>query len=203
MTFKCWKNAINILAGIVLVAFILKKAHAIIFGNREVQVLKDFKIFMKDWCRARQARTDVETVLGPCRNQIKWTYTSNGVRTNASTSFISYWQLKPAGQFSRFFIQAASSDGSLKTTGGDWWRILIHSSTASLRPTVFDLKNGTYEVAFLIMDPGIYHVNITLDYTLCDGFRDPPDNWFILGKLSYPVSIVLFLTFCYYCLSNR
>jgi hypothetical protein len=166
---------------VAVLVFLLKRTE--IFINPKLEALEDFQIFMKDWCRVRQARSNIESVLGPCKKQIKWTYEQSGIRTNASTSFVSHWHLKPAGQFSRFFIQAVSSERNLKTTGGDWWRILIHSSVASLRPTVFDLGNGSYEVVFLIVEPGIYHVDITLDYTLCDGFRDPPKDWFILGKL--------------------
>jgi hypothetical protein len=166
---------------VAVLVFLLKRTE--IFINPKLEGLEDFQIFMKDWCRVRQARSNIESVLGPCKKQIKWTYEQSGIRTNASTSFVSHWHLKPAGQFSRFFIQAVSSETSLKTTGGDWWRILIHSPVASLRPIVFDLGNGSYEVVFLIVEPGIYHVDITLDYTLCDGFRDPPKDWFILGKL--------------------
>jgi hypothetical protein len=175
--------ALKLLAGIILAVFLLKNI-GITFRSPKLDALEDFGIFMKDWCRVRKARTDIETVLGPCRNQIKWSFDRKGVRTNASTSFISRWALKPAGQFSRFFIQSASSEGSLKTTGGDWWRVLIRSPAASLRPAVFDLGNGVYEVVFLIVEAGTYHVDITLDYTLCDGFRDPPENWFKLGKRS-------------------
>lgn len=166
---------------VAVLVFLLKRTE--IFINPKLEALEDFQIFMKDWCRVRQARSNIESVLGPCKKQIKWTYEQSGIRTNASTSFVSHWHLKPAGQFSRFFIQAVSSERNLKTAGGDWWRILIHSPVASLRPTVFDLGNGSYEVVFLIVEPGIYHVDITLDYTLCDGFRDPPKDWFILGKL--------------------
>ncbi|PFX34988.1 hypothetical protein AWC38_SpisGene234 [Stylophora pistillata] len=32
------------------------------------------------------------------------------------------------------------------------------------------------------MDPGFYKLDITLDYSLCDGYRDPPKNWFIVGN---------------------
>ena len=173
--------ALKLLAGMVLAVFLLRNIE-ITFMSPKLGAFKDFEIFMKDWCRVRQARTNIETVLGPCRNQLKWTYERKGIRTNASTSFISKWDLKPAGQFSRFFIQAVSSDGSLKTTGGDWWRILVRSPIASLRPAVFDLGNGVYEVVFLIVEAGIYYVDITLDYTLCNGFRDTPENWFILGN---------------------
>ena len=48
--------------------------------------------------------------------------------------------------------------------------------------TTFDHGNGTYEFALLVMDPGVYKLDITLDYSLCDGYRDPPKNWFIVGK---------------------
>ena len=29
------------------------------------------------------------------------------------------------------------------------------------------------------MKPGIYQLSISLDYSLCDGFKDPPRDWFI------------------------
>jgi len=47
-----------------------------------------------------------------------------------------------------------------------------------LAGTVFDHNNGVYEVLFLIMEPGAYKINVTLDYTLCDGLIDPPVEWF-------------------------
>lgn len=172
-------TALMILA---LMPFFLKDLYEIVFAERRPEFLTDFEVFMKDWCRVRHFRTDLASVVRPCQNQLKWTPRRSGVLTNASQSFVSSWDLKPAGQFSRFFIQAVSGDGQVKTTGGDWWRILING-IASLRPTVFDLGNGTYEVLFLVVEPGIYSVEITLDYTLCDGFRDPPDNWFIIGKV--------------------
>ena len=43
-------------------------------------------------------------------------------------------------------------------------------------------ENGTYEFLFLVMDLGVYKLDITLDYSLCDEFRDPPKNWFIVSK---------------------
>ena len=188
MRMKCLKLAFftakipKLFALAVLVVSFLRICKMIL-TNSKLEALSDFEMFTKDWCRVRQARTDIQSVLGPCRNRLKWTYDRTHMRTNASVSFISGWKLKPAGQFSRFFIQAVSDGGTLKTTGGDWWRVLIRSPVASFRPTVFDLENGTYEVVFLIVETGIYRVEITLDYTSCDGFQDPPENWFILGKL--------------------
>ena len=52
----------------------------------------------------------------------------------------------------------------------------------SVAATVFDHNNGTYEALFLIGEPGVYQVIIHLDYSLCDGFRDPPRDCFIKGN---------------------
>ena len=38
-----------------------------------------------------------------------------------------------------------------------------------------------YEVVFLVVEPGDYLAQITLDFTLCDGLREPPVDWFIKG----------------------
>ena len=86
------------------------------------------------------------------------------------------------GEFSRFYIQSVTSNGYLKKTGGDSWRVYIRQGPASLAPMVIDHDDGTYEVMFLAMEPGNYSAQVFLDYTLCDGFRDPPEDWFIKGN---------------------
>ena len=55
------------------------------------------------------------------------------------------------------------------------------NEAATLSADVFDYNNGSYEALALIMDPGVYIVDIRLDYTLCDGLRDPPLEWFRKG----------------------
>ena len=59
----------------------------------------------------------------------------------------------------------------------------MREGPASLAPVVLDLNNGTYEVLFLPLEPGFYTAQVWLDYTLCDGLREPPADWFIHGKL--------------------
>ena len=86
------------------------------------------------------------------------------------------------GHFSRFFIQSVTSDGIYKNFGGDAWRVYIRQGPASLTPQVWDYDNGMYEVVFLVMEPGTYSAQITLDFTLCDGLREPPVDWFIKGS---------------------
>ena len=86
------------------------------------------------------------------------------------------------GHFSRFFIQSVTNDGIYKNFGGDAWRVHIRQGPASLAPQVWDYDNGMYEVVFLVMEPGTYSAQITLDFTLCDGLREPPVDWFIKGS---------------------
>ena len=139
--------------------------------------------FQENWCRIRRARVDLDSLLKPCFYNISWNGDSPNrqLQTDAAKSFISFFDIRPAGQFSRFSIQTKTRDGKLKLIGGDSWRILLRGP-ATVSPTMFDHGNGTYEFLFLVMDPGVYKLDITLDYSLCDGYRDPPRNWFILGK---------------------
>lgn len=85
------------------------------------------------------------------------------------------------GRFSRFFIQSVTKDGFIKKIGGDAWRVYIRQGPASLAPQIWDLDNGQYEVVFLALESGDYSAQITLDFTLCDGLREPPIDWFIKG----------------------
>ena len=99
-------------------------------------------------------------------------------------SLISFFDIRSAGQFSRFSIQTKTRNGKLKHIGGDSWRVLL-LGPATVSPTMFDHGNGTYEFLFLVMNPGVYKLDITLDYSLCDGYREAPKNWFIVGTNNY------------------
>jgi len=103
-------------------------------------------------------------------------------RSNATTSDIIFKDIRPAGEFSKIFIQSKTSDNRTKMIGGDTWRVYLRGPT-SIVATVFDHNNGTYEALFLITEPGVYQLMIYLDYSLCDGFKDPPRDWFIIGDV--------------------
>lgn len=143
--------------------------------------------FVNDWCRERRARIDWKAMLSPCENKTTWSSSRNKENaTDPNTSFISLWDIRPVGEYSRFGIQSQTREGKPKTEGGDSWRVLVRGPS-SISPTVIDHGNGTYEVLFLALEAGVYLVNITLDFTLCDGFKDPPVDWFVIGE---------FLIFC-------
>ncbi|KAK3713715.1 hypothetical protein QZH41_020709, partial [Actinostola sp. cb2023] len=139
--------------------------------------------FMRDWCRVRRARVDWEQILKPCQDKLKWGSNNLelGLQTDPGSSYISLWDIRPAGEFSKFSIQSTSIKGVLKTIGGDSWRVNINGPS-SVAGTLFDHSNGTYEVLFLVTVPGVYGVDVVLEHTLCDGYTDPPPNWFKTGN---------------------
>ena len=142
--------------------------------------------FRKDWCRVRRVATDWGLLGETCEGNTKFGVDLPGWgiqnKTDPTKSFIPFMDIRPAGEFSRFSIQSQSYNGQHKTIGGDDWRVLIWGPSV-IAPTVIDHVNGTYEVLFLILEPGTYFASIVLDYSLCDGMKNPPDYWFMLGKL--------------------
>ena len=103
------------------------------------------------------------------------------IATSPAESEIFDVQIRPAGEYSRFFVQSRTNSARRKTIGGDSWRVYLEGPS-NVAGTVFDHNNGIYEVLFLIMEPGAYKINMILDYTLCDGLIDPPVDWFRSGK---------------------
>ena len=148
-----------------------------------VKIAEHIDHFQEAWCRVRRARVDFDSLLKRCSANISWNGNSPDLQqqTDAFQSFISFFDIRPAGQFSRFTICTKTRDGTLKRIGGDSWRVLLRGP-ATISPTIFDHMNGTYEVLFLAVEPGVYKLEITLDYSLCDGYRDPPSNWFRVGE---------------------
>eukprot|EP00794_Sanderia_malayensis_P019987 gene19987-21947_t len=141
--------------------------------------------FLRAWCIQRDYRVNWQRILGSCVNHTKWTpdkpqWTPSTV-TTAAYSYVFGEDIKPTGQFSRFFIQSVSQDGTKKSIGGDSWRVHVAGAT-SIPVTIVDHDDGRYEVLFLVVEPGKYTVNIVLEYTLCDGMKDPPKDWFIKGN---------------------
>ncbi|XP_015759130.1 PREDICTED: uncharacterized protein LOC107338414 [Acropora digitifera] len=144
-----------------------------------------FYDFRRDWFRQHRARVDWKSMLKPCIDNTQWgverKYWGKENRSSARTSQVVYTDIRPAGEFSKIFIQSKTADNRKKLIGGDSWRVHL-SGPSSLGATVFDHENGTYEILFLIMEPGNYQVMIFLDFSLCDGLKEPPADWFIKGN---------------------
>ncbi|XP_031567322.1 uncharacterized protein LOC116302232 [Actinia tenebrosa] len=171
-----WENG---LTGILL----LRTSFSSLAENAEVEIQLESSSFVTDWCRVRKARLDWKELLKPCSKYIQWSskVKDTSLRTNATTSTIVFWELNPSGRFSRFVIQSRTKAKIPQKSGGDSWLVRIKGE-AYISATVIDHDNGTYEVLFLPMEPGDYQAQIRLDYSLCDGYRDPPPDWFIIGN---------------------
>ena len=145
--------------------------------------LQDFR---HEWLRQRRARVDWKNIMKPCADNVAWglvkDHWGKTNRSDATTSDIIFKDIRPAGEFSKIFIQSKTSDNRTKLIGGDTWRVYVCGPTR-IAVTVFDHNNGTYEALFLITEPGVYQLMIYLDYSLCDGFKDPPRDWFVTGDV--------------------
>ena len=89
-------------------------------------------------------------------------------RSNATTSDIIFKDIRPAGEFSKIFIQSKTLDNRPKVIGGDTWRVYVRGPS-SVAATVFDLNNGIYEPitwwVFEAITKTIIKVNHQLIYT--------------------------------------
>lgn len=174
------RKKICALAGLILVVIALLRATQSP-SQDEIRAIE----FMKEWCRIRRLRVDWKQMLKPCKDHLQWGRKAPGwgpeYRTDPDESYISLWDIRLCGEFSRFSIRTLTKTGVEKTIGGDSWRVQL-KGPASVAGTVFDHKNGTYEVVFLIIEVGNYQVEATLDHSLRDGFTDPPQNWVVVGK---------------------
>ena len=102
--------------------------------------------------------------------------------TNPFLSQVSQVISKPAGEHTRIRIDTYTNHGFKKRSGGDSFRVLLHGPD-TLAASVFDLHNGSYDALALLITPGIYKLQVILDYSLCNGFRDPPTEWYVRGKM--------------------
>ncbi|XP_065068898.1 uncharacterized protein LOC135694137 [Rhopilema esculentum] len=133
-----------------------------------------------------EERFNWEQILEPCKSDLKWKFRTpqhqeNQRRTSAIDSVIVYLEVNPAGYYSKFILHTKTRDGKAKSVGGDSWRAFL-TGTAEQSGIVYDNNDGTYEIWFFIAEPGNYELNLVLDYSLCDGLRDPPDRWFEKGN---------------------
>ncbi|XP_068704449.1 uncharacterized protein [Montipora foliosa] len=152
--------------------------------DQPCDLLHRFQDFSRDWLRQRRARVDWKSIIKPCFDNMEWGLEKNhwgkGNRSSGRASQVVYQDIRPAGEFSKIFIQSRTADNRTKTIGGDAWRVYVRGPS-SVGATVFDHANGTYEALFLLTEPGNYQLKIYLDYSLCDGLKEPPKDWFILG----------------------
>ncbi|XP_068683602.1 uncharacterized protein [Montipora foliosa] len=150
--------------------------------NEKMTYRKNVVNFKLSWCKMRMHRYDWRNVIGRCLQHMAWDAKplNAKLQTEAHKSYVKEMDIRPAGFFSKIYIQSVSVKNVNKTTGGDSWRVNIRGPS-NMAATVYDLSNGLYKAVFLPQEPGKYWAEIILDYTLCEGLKDPPLDWFIRG----------------------
>lgn len=171
------------LSTFVLYCFILFCDAKKSFENERLNYRKNVIDFKLAWCQTRMRRYDWKNMVGHCLKHVPWDAKplDGKLQTWASKSYVKKMDIKPAGFFSKIYIQSVSMENVNKNIGGDSWRIDIHGPS-NMAATVYDKNNGVYEAVFLAEEPGLYEAEITLDYSLCNGFKDPPLDWFMRGN---------------------
>jgi len=136
--------------------------------------------FQKELCHHRWMQMDWQSILRPCRSNIEFGRNTmeEKIRTSPKYSHTTGLHFKKTGEFSKITIQSRTSDGTIKRSGGDTWRVFIRGNQgAKLTPPVADLNNGVYESKFMLMEPGRYKADIALESSLCESYKDPPQDW--------------------------
>ena len=153
------------------------------FENERLNYRKNVIDFKFAWCQMRMHRYEWKNLIGHCLTQVSWDAKplDKKLQTRASKSYVKKLDIKPVGFFSKIYIQSVSVKNENKTIGGDSWRVDIRGPS-NMAATVYDKNNGVYEAVFLPEEPGLYRAEITLDYSLCKGFKDPPVDWFMRGN---------------------
>lgn len=142
----------------------------------------DFLQLKRDWCRVRSKRVAWREMLEPCQEKALF-MTDTRYTTNPTLSHVSQIIANPAGEHTRLRIDTYTGHGVLKSFGGDSIRVSFRGPDV-VSAAVFDLQNGSYDALALLVTPGEYGVEIILDYSQCNGFKDPPSEWYIKAHCS-------------------
>ena len=150
------------------------------------------KVLMSDHISKLCQIEDYTKLVTPCLGQMKWTDRSN-VKTR--TSSVKYSTVKitvrPYPYVSSVKIKTRDDLNRLKYSGGDYWDVkVINGNTREKKLMVNiemeDLNNGSYIGYFMLpkkKKEDTYKVVCNLEYSQCNGIRDPPLDWFIKGKM--------------------
>ncbi|XP_066934734.1 uncharacterized protein [Clytia hemisphaerica] len=143
------------------------------------QSLEMTDAFQKNLCHDRWSVMDWQSIIRPCRPYMQFGTEKRSIekyRTSPKWSHTLGLDLEKTGVFNKITIQTRTADGHNKQEGGDTWRVFVRGADR-ITPSITDLNNGVYETKFIAMQPGHYKAEIVLESTLCEAFKDPPQDW--------------------------
>lgn len=140
--------------------------------------------FLRTWARVQRTQLDLREITGTCEKCVanKCPIINPYQRTDVRTSYVTNEVIQRSGDFSRVYIRTKNASGYYRTTGGDGWQVYIKGPSISTA-TVFDLRNGTYEIVFLPVVSGQYTLFAYLIYTACVAINRPPRQQRVLGMM--------------------
>ena len=123
--------------------------------------------------------------LEVCQHHLNWEERNlnKSKRTSVKHSLVKVFLADSAGMLNMLYIKTYTLDNKVKTRGGDYFRSFLIEGSKNFKVNInlFDLNNGEYSGVFQIPQPGNYELQITLEYSVCEGMTDPPSNWFTKG----------------------
>ncbi|XP_057316371.1 uncharacterized protein LOC130657406 [Hydractinia symbiolongicarpus] len=132
---------------------------------------------------SEKASTEItwRSILKPCEGKTAWSrrVKDKSKRTNVSLSEFSLTFNGLSGR-AEIVINTYDSNGEKKQAGGDSWMIRVNGA-ASMYVQMRDNNDGSYHTYFELPEVGTYKVVAILEFSLCDGLRDPPPWWFTNG----------------------
>ena len=90
-------------------------------------------------------------------------------------------------------IYSKNRHKEFKRAGGDSWKVMISNDNISFTVDMLDKNDGTYETFIAVPIDGSYKIVITLLQSICEGFMDPPTDYFKKGKIFVSSGQYLFL----------
>ena len=123
--------------------------------------------------------------LEVCQHHLNWEERNlnKSKRTSVKHSLVKVFLGDSAGIPNMLYIKTYTLDNNVKTLGGDYFRSFLIEKSKNIKVNInlFDFNNGEYSGVFQIPKPGNYELQITLEYSVCEGMTDPPSNWFTKG----------------------
>ncbi|XP_065666023.1 uncharacterized protein LOC101240934 [Hydra vulgaris] len=142
----------------------------------------DFLQLERDWCRVRSKAFTWREMIESCQEKSLFLLDPR-YSSSSQLSRVGQVTIRPAGEHTLIRIDTYTKYGVLKSFGGDSFRVSFYGADV-VSAAVFDLKNGSYEALALLLTPGEYRVDIFLEYTQCNGFKDPPTDWYLKAHCS-------------------
>ena len=128
-----------------------------------------------------------------CKDLLKWNNRNLDKlqRTSVMHSSVNVFKGDKHGIPNMIHIITYTSDNKTKTQGGDYFRIFLVEKSKQFKMNInlVDLNNGEYSGLFYVPELGNFEIHIILEYSVCEGLTDPPEDWFRKGKFSSCVDL--------------